>query len=200
MKSPISLKVCQISVFILICTVFQSCVPSNKIIEQDDVVYKTKRIELSYMIRDVQFRSPLLYLKQSVVKEIKAYGTISYKVYDILTLTSSSFTLEDKVFLIVDNAVFPMVLEDKEFENTKTLTENKKDLLTSDSTTVSVVTGYSENDKKIARFSYRLNDEIVDKIKQSNEVIVRYYSGPSMISVPLNPKNLTQLKELIDKT
>lgn len=186
-----------ILVWILVSSVFQDCVGTNKIIEENDPVYSAKRISLKYICRDADRRSPLLYLEQSIVKEIQPNKKTTYNVYDILVLNSTSFKLENKVFLIVDNDVFPMTLTKVEYENSKTISENRSDVMTSDSTSVSVVTGYSENNRKITRFSYELSDKIINRIKTSSHVALQYYAGPSMLTVKLKDKNLKKLKELI---
>jgi hypothetical protein len=186
-------------IIVLALSIFSGCVSTNRMVVEDDIVYSTKRIELKYLCKDYNRRSPLLYLEQSIIKEIKANKETSIKVYDILALTGSSFKLEDKVFLIVDKVVYPMAIDIKEYENAKSITANAEDVLTSDSTTVSVTTGYSENNRKITRFSYRLSDEIINKIKNSDEVIFRYYAGPSMLTVQLKNKYLRKFKILIDE-
>jgi hypothetical protein len=182
----------------LVSLILQSCVPTNKIIEENDIVYSNKKITLKYYCKDQSKESPLQYVEQSIVKEIQLNNATTYKVYDILTLTSSSFMLQNRVFLILDNEIYPMTLENIENENSKSITENRSNILNSDST--SVVTEYSENNKKVTRFGYKLSDEIINKIKISNQVQFRYYSGPSMLTIKLNEKNLRKLKFLIDKT
>ena len=109
----------------VISLIFSSCVLTNKIIEENDIVYSTKRIELKYLCKDYNRKSPLLYLEQSIIKEIEANKESSIKVFDILALTGSSFKLEYKVFLIVDNDVYPMVVDNKEYELSKTITANE---------------------------------------------------------------------------
>ena len=90
-----------------------------------------------------------------------------------------------------------MILTKIENENSKTISENRSDIMTSDSTKVSVVTGYSENNGKITRFSYELSDKIINRIKTSHHLALQYYAGPSMLTVKLKDKNLKKLKELI---
>lgn len=187
------------SLFVLISIMFIGCISTSRIIVQDDIVNSSKRLELRYLIRDFNKRFPLLYLEQQLVKEIKSDNKYSIKVYDILTLNSSSFKLEDKVFLIVDKSVYPMALDIIEYDNVKSITSNTKDILTSDSTKVSVVTGYTENNNKITKFSYKLSEELINKIKTSKQVSIRYYAGPSMLTVKLKDKNLRKIKKLIDK-
>jgi len=192
-------KITKIFFVLISCFMMQNCILSNKIIEENDIVYSSKRIKWDCTYKDYNRRSPLLYLKQSIVKTISSKNEVSYNVYDVLFLTSSSFKLEDKIFIIIDNNVYTMIIKNKECENTKEITENRNEILTADSTKVSVVTGYSENNRKITRFSYKLSNDIVDKIKKSNQVLFRYYSGPNMLTVKLHKNKLNKLKQFIDK-
>ena len=175
-----------------------SCRVTNKIFVENDIVFSTKRIELKLTYRDHDRRSPITYAEQSFIKEISNNVT-TYKVYDILILTSLSYQVEDKVFIIIDNEVFAMVIDKKERENTKDIDEKKEDIATSDSTSISVVTGYSENNRKITRFSYRIPEKVIEKVKNTDNVLFRYYSGPNMLTLTLDGKKLKKLKQLIDK-
>ena len=71
----------------------------------------------------------------------------------------------------------PMVIDKIELENVKTI---------------------SENNRKITRFSYKIPLSTIMEIKKADQISIRYYSGPSMITV--KPKNLSikKIKELID--
>jgi len=175
-----------------------SCSTYNRIYSEDDVVYSTKRFELKYDYKDRDRRTPIYFFTQSIVKEIDQNNNVSYRAYDVLFLTSSSFKLDEKVILIIDNKPYPMVIDEMELENVKSISENTTDIQTSDSTTVSVTTGYSENNRKITRFSYKIPISTIMEIKKANQISIRYYSGPSMITV--KPKNLSikKIKELID--
>ncbi len=182
----------------LVCTMLSSCSPYNRIYSEDDIVYSTKRFELKYDYKDRDRRTPIYFFTQSIVKEVDQNNNVSYRAYDVLFLTSSSFKLDEKVILIIDNKPYPMVIDKIELENVKTISENTTDIQTSDSTTVSVTTGYSENNRKITRFSYKIPVSTIMEIKKANQISIRYYSGPSMITV--KPKNLSikKIKELID--
>ncbi len=188
----------QVIVIGLVCTMLSSCSPYNKIYSEDDIVYSTKRFELKYDYKDRDRRTPIYFFTQSIVKEVDQNNNVSYRAYDVLFLTSSSFKLDEKVILIIDNKPYPMVIDKIELENVKTISENKTDIQTSDSTSVSVTTGYSENNRKITRFSYKIPVSTIMEIKKANQISIRYYSGPSMITV--KPKNLSikKIKELID--
>ena len=91
-----------------------------------------------------------------------------------------------------------MVIDRIELENVRSISENTSSISTSDSTSVSVVTGYSENNRKITRFKYKIPVTTIAKIKESNQLSLRYYSGPSMISVKPKKKSINKLKQLIE--
>lgn len=190
--------VSEILCFLMISMTFQSCSISNKIYSENDIVYSTKRFELKYNVLDMDRRSPLFYFTQSFVKEINSQDEIHYTAYDVLSLSSSSFKLDEKVILIIDNETYPMDIEKIELENVRSVSESKSDISTSDSTTVSVITGYSENNRKISRLSYKIPVKTMMKIKEANQFYLRYYSGPSMITVKPKKRSINKIKQLID--
>ncbi len=185
-------------IVILFCFSLLGCKVTNKIYEENDIVYSTKRKELKLAYRRQNKRTPITYAKQSIVKEISEKGTV-YKVFDALVLNSLSYQVEDKVFIIIDNEFFAMEIDKKEYEHTREIVEQKEDIATSDSTSVSVVTGYSENNRKITRFSYKLPDRVIEKIKNTNRVLFRYYSGPDMMTITLDGRKLKKLKQLTER-
>lgn len=191
-------KIFKMTGMLLVAFLFHSCSIYNKIYSEEDIVYGIKRFELKYYIRDLDRRSPVIYFTQSIVKEISPKNEVSYTAYDVLTLSSSSFKLDDKVILLIDNESFPMKIENLELENVRTTTENTSDILTSDSTKVSVISGYSENNTKISRFSYKIPPDIIAKIRSSEKFSFRYYSGPSMITLQPKPWSIQKFKQLID--
>lgn len=198
-----------ISSLIMVALLFQSCTAaintvmlqdstSNKIYSDFDIVYSTKRYELKYDFRDPDRRSPLGFFSQSIVKEINPQGEVTYNAFDRLNLSENSFRIDEKVYFLIDYQVFPMKIELIELENVRTSSENTEEVLTSDSTRVSVVTGVSESNHKIARFRYKIPVEIMAKIRESKQFHIRYYSGPNMITIKPKPGSLRKIKELID--
>lgn len=190
----------RILVPLLVILSLNSCISSSRLFVEEDIIYSSKRAELRYTVKDQNLRSPLNYLRQSIVKNISANQESSYTAYDILYMSSSSFKLEDKVFLIIDGEPFQMTLSSKELDTHRSISEDKTSVLASDSTSISVTTGYSENNSKIVRISYNISGDIISKIKSSNQIMLRYYSGPSMITVRMGYQTLKKLKHLIDLT
>ncbi len=182
----------------MVCAMLSSCSTYNKIYSENDIAYSTKRFELKYDYKARDRRTPIYFFTQSIVKEVDQNNNVSYRAYDVLFLASSSFKLDEKVILIIDNKPYPMLIDKIELENVKTISENTTDIQTSNSTTVSVTTGYSENNRKITRFSYKIPVSTVTKIKEADELFIRYYSGSSMITVKPKKLSIKKIKELID--
>jgi hypothetical protein len=196
MKNLLKKPVTRFTLLSAAVVVILSACTTNRIFTENDVVYSTKRFELKYYVRDKDRKSPLIYFNQSIVKILTPSQATSCSAWDILTLSSSSFKLDAKVFYIIDNEVFPMKVDRMELENTRNISEDSSSLSTSDSTSVSVVTGYSENNLKITRFNYIIHPEIMDKIKGSEQFMIRYYAGPHMVTVKPKNKSLQKIKQL----
>jgi hypothetical protein len=93
-----------------------------------------------------------------------------------------------------------MAIDKMELENVRSISENTDNISTSDSTSVSVITGYSEDNRKITRFRYKIPSATMAKIKESDRFSLRYYSGPSMITVKPRNKSIRMIKQLINTT
>lgn len=180
---------------------FNSCSITNKIYSENDIVYSTRRFELNYYAgRNWDRRSPLSYLNQFIVKEVNSKNEVKYTAYDVLHLSAYSFKLEDIVIFIIDNEPYNMLIDRIELENSRNISESRSDILSSDSVSISVITDYSESNSKIIKFIYKIPDPVIEKIKQSHEFCLRYYSGPNMITVKPRKKSIKMLKRLIDLT
>lgn len=182
---------------ILFVMMLQGCSLFNTIIEEHDVVYGTHRKSLTLKLEDRNRLSHLLYVEKTFVTEAIANQSVTVKVYDVLTMSGSGFDLEDRVFIIIDEKAFPLTLSTKELEHTTNIDEDREDVKTSDSTSVSVVTGYSTNNRKITRLNYSLSKEIVSKIQDSERISFRYYAGPEMSTITILRSDLKKIKEML---
>lgn len=184
---------------ILLSSLFlNSCNSVSRIFESNDIVYNTKRFELELTNVDYPRRSPVFYSEQNIVKLIKEDNT-TYILYDLLMTKSKSYKIDDKVFMLINNQVFPLKIGHKEYEYAKQWKEDTDKVLKADSTQVTVVTGYSENNKKITRFQYNLSSELVSNIEKAKEISLRYYIGPDMVTLNIKGQRLARIQELIRK-
>jgi len=138
----------------------------------------------------------LVYLDQSFVKQLNGDHLAQYRLYDIVVLYAEAFRLEDQVFLLLDDK--PVALQPQKREDDVMVSKDVKrdDILTADSTTVSVVTGYREDNYRVTRLEYVLAPEVVEQILEAKSIQFRYYSGSNIITVSFPAEKVVQLKKL----
>ncbi len=176
----------------------QSCFSHKLIRVEYDEVKSTKRILQNFhYLGSKEKRTPLYFLNQTILKELKPNNEISYTVYDNLTMSPNAQALENQMFLILGEEIIPIDIEQVDLENTTNITEKRSTILTSDSTSVSVVSGYDQHNRKHYKIKYQLSLQTMDKISQAYEVQFRYYCGPNMMTVILKDKALNRLKDMI---
>lgn len=204
-------NVLNISILLLTILTLQSCFNTNKyfsaynkyfstyneIKTEYDQVKLTKRLVLKfYHSNPIERRTPLHYIKQTILKEVKPGNEIIYTVYDHLVMSTNAHNLENQLYLILDQDAIPIDINNLQVEHSSSISEDKDTILTSDSTRVSVVKGYTQQARKHFKISYQLSLEIMDKISQANEVNFKYYCGPQMLTIALNEAKLNRLKEM----
>lgn len=170
----------------------------TRLYEEHDLVKSTLRFRQEYYFNEVaERRTPFLNLHKTMLKEVAANGQAMIRVYDHLSLTLGSFRPDNTVYLIVDGQVFPFESLDPEQNIQTHISEDRKDVLTADSTRVSVVTGYSTTQSRQVRYHYVITPELMNKMQHARAIAFRYYAGPSMMTVEVGPKNLKNIKKLI---
>ena len=187
-------------VLVLTLCTFQSCMLLRGIIVEDDIVYSTKRIRADFgYVGARESYSPLIQATQTIIKEIKPNTPDRYQSFVRMKLRSNSFQLENRVFLLIDNAAYKLNVESVEFERNSNIQEKRKDIMTVDSSKVSVVTGYEQNQSNDYRLSYTFEPNLIEKIKTATTISFRYYSGPDMITIPMGSFNLKTFKMIVER-
>ncbi|MCE1200800.1 MAG: hypothetical protein LWX09_01725 [Bacteroidia bacterium] len=171
----------------------------TRLFEEHDVVKNTLRFRQEYYFNEVkERRTPFLGLQKTMLKEVAPDGKEILRVYDRLSLSLGSFKPERTVFLIIDGKVYPFEGLDPEHDISTQISEDRKDVLTADSTRVSVVTGYSATQSRLVRYNYNITHEVMDNMMNAKEIAFRYYAGPAMMTVQVGPKNLKNFRKLIN--
>ncbi len=199
MKTRISFLGKYASLLLLLSLILSTgCSLGGRIYKKYDQVQKVDRYEMDLNYSDFNLRSPLLYMEQSIVKEVSAKES-KYSVYDVLVLNSASYRVKEELYIIVEDEIFKPAVSSLEYDNTREIREKSEEVMRADSSTVKVVTGYTENNKKITRFTYTLDNELVERIRKANIVLFRYYAGPDMVTIKLKGLKLKRVKRLIEK-
>lgn len=164
-----------------------------------DHIKSANRIKNTFhYVRCMEYYSSFYSLKQTFVKELSSKdATVKFQVYDIISMNTDVHSLEDQVYLKVGDETFSVRIENQESDIITEIEEEKDQILTADSTKVSVVKGYQTHKKKQFKISYQLNAEIMDKILLQEEVLFRYYFGPDMVTIRVKGRNLFRLQKMI---
>ncbi len=187
---------------LLIILLLPSCmlITYSPIIKKTDKVknIRTVRLKLNFL-NAKEWRSPLVTSSKHFYKEISQGGNSSYFVYDILELKELSSTINDTIFLIIDEHIFPIKVQERQTYG-KTIKRTKTDnILTSDSTTTTVITGYREENRMVEKIKYQLGNKEIEAIKNAKKLKFRYYSEPEMITIKISHLNLMRIKRFISK-
>lgn len=183
--------------------ILQSCFAPRAYTSYDPI-RKIKRTEiridnnLSANRQALSYIHPFVSSTKTFVKEVDANNNESFTVFELLVLHEDSYPLSDTLFILVGDNTYPLKLNNME-TNFNTYTENTtSDILASDSTKVSVVTGSSTYNRKKIKMSYTLSPELLRQITRSNDVQFVYYAKPSVFSYYLNYQNQAGLLSLLN--
>lgn len=187
-----------ICLLLTICTL-QSCGLFSNVINEQDEVNGTSRNRSEFEYRTArEWASPLIRINQTILKETGATGKIKVRIFDRIQLQANSFSLEKRVYLIIDGKPYPAQVDDMEFEHLTNFQEKRKDVLTADSSKVSVVTGYDRSESNQYKLTYTINPETIEKIKTCEKLRFRYYTGPDMITTTMTRWELNLFIKLLE--
>lgn len=112
-------------------------------VEFDQVRGNTTITKELYLTKIAENRTGFGRVQQTLQKTITQTGETEYWVYEQLILSTLMHPLESVIYLLIDDTIFPIEVGGQETEAFSKISEETKALSTSDSTTVTVVTGYS---------------------------------------------------------
>lgn len=184
----------------MLCSSFfllQSCFSTqSRVITQNDYSNSSKRIEFNYFQTNLDWSNPLLYQRRYVVKEIKPENEINIMFYDVLALKYDSYKLSDQIFIAIDDKSYPIFPELVEYDLEKSINTTTEDIIKSDSTTETVITGFSEHLAKVTRFGYSLPNSIIKELIVAEKVIFQYYAGPRLLTIKVKKRHLRKIKKI----
>lgn len=178
-----------------------SCeVLQNTVHVENDKVMKTKRVLYEASFYANQRYEPSYNQTITMVKETNSDNKTIYSIYDVITLPSESFEIDEKkLYLIIDEDIIPFPTVFKREYNSRNISEKKEDVMKSDSTKMSIVTGYDVVNKKNIQMTHILSEDIISKISKASTVYLRYYLGASYINTEIKGVKLANIKTLISE-
>jgi len=118
------------------------------IFEENDRVMKTRKVTYeTYFVSNQRYEQSYTQ-KITFLKETDRNSITNYTLYDVITLPVESFDLDDKMYIVADDNVIKLPVSTQNQYNTKNINEQKNEILQSDSTKITVVTGYDVVNKK----------------------------------------------------
>ena len=169
------------------------------IFEENDRVMKTRKVTYeTYFVSNQRYEQSYTQ-KITFLKETDRNSITNYTLYDVITLPVESFDLDDKMYIVADDDIINLPVSTQNQFNTKKINEKKDEILQSDSTKVTVVTGYDVVNKKTIQMTHPLNDDMLQKIARAREVHLRYYVGPNAINTEIKGAKLRNIKKWILK-
>lgn len=186
-----------VSVIVILFT-FSACGPSVYV--EKDKVTNAQFVKLKINMYRNSANEPYYRQEVTVVKGISENNPVSYKLYDVITLPDKSFELDSKkMYLIVDDDIYPLENDYEKRYNDQQISEKKEDVMKSDSTKISVVSGYNVVNEKVYQMIHPVSAEIMQKISDAREIVLRYNVGPDFINSEIKGRDLNNLKRLIAK-
>lgn len=170
---------------------------SNVITEKDEVSSSIRTRAFFDYTDTKEWHSPLVRIAQTILCETDRYNTKVVRVFDCIQLASNSFDLETRVYLLLDGTPYPIKVDNIGYERLSDLKEKKKDVLTGDSSKVSVVTGYDRVEGNFYKLTCTIPPVVVDKIKTCMKLQFRYYAGPDMITTTMSRYELSTFKKML---
>ena len=166
---------------------------------ENDRVMKTRKVTYEAYFYSNQKYEQSYSQKITFLKETDRNNITNYTLYDVITLPVESFDLDDKMYIVADDNVIKLPVSTQNQYNTKNINEQKNEILQSDSTKITVVTGYDVVNKKTIQMTHPINDDILQKILQAHELHLRYYVGPNAINSEIKGTKLRNIKKWILK-
>ena len=166
---------------------------------ENDRVMKTRKVTYeTYFVSNQRYEQSYTQ-KITFLKETDRNSITNYTLYDVITLPVESFDLDDKMYIVADDNVINLPVSTQNQFNTKKINEKKDEIMKSDSTKVTVVTGYDVVNKKTIQMTHPINNDILQKILQARELHLRYYVGPNAINSEIKGTKLRNIKKWILK-
>ncbi|MBK6265484.1 hypothetical protein JKA74_10585 [Marivirga sp. S37H4] len=182
----------------------QSCIPilllnydSNPIVEHDEVKGVTRFKKTLFYYFSEERNSSFIKNEQQIFKEISPFQD-QYNVYDYLHLDDRLNHIENTIYFIIDQQIYPIEINFQSTKNLSEIAKDEEDILLADSTKMSVITDYEIKNYAVISIHYQLEKEIITKISYAKDVKIRYYTPPEMITLKLSNHKIKTFKALAE--
>lgn len=188
-----------IIVFFASILLLSSCILSSsdgKLIHQTDSFRNAQTVSLRLRFNTEEKHSSIYGIACDFYAE-KVSVNKQYKVFTTVLRTESSFSLEDSFFLAIDDKIYHLAKQKTKIQTRSSVSETTGNVMLSDSTTATVVTGVSTSTWKEEQFVIQFSDEQVTEILKANKLLFRFYAGSSIGTSKVQGSDLEKIKKLL---
>lgn len=149
-------------------------------------------------IRPLEPRTEIGYAKIIFEREFSDKNDL-VKAYFVIDRSSSSFKIDNQGFIRIDDISFNITFEDILSEQKMKTETSTSSYLTTDSTTVSSGSTV-DSDSRIwidDKFLFTLSEDMIEKIKTSDNIIFRFYFGPIPGTFRIKGTDLKFVKKIL---
>ncbi len=184
----------------MLAVIVSSCSHFTKsLYEETDKVMKSNRVMYESSFKANKRYEQIYWQKLLFQKETDRYQNVKYTLYDVVSVPLESYNLKDTMYIVVDKDIIPIKITFNEQFNSRKINEHNEEILQSDSTKKTVVTGYDMVNLKTFQMTHTLNKELIDKLRNARELNLRYYAGPKNITSEIKGGKLRKIKQWIEK-
>lgn len=170
---------------------------SNLIVEHDEVKKLTRyKKTLNYDYTE-EWKSSFITNEQLIVKETDEFNE-KYDFYEYLKFENRFNQIENTIYIIVDSKNYPIMLKSQFNESITEIEKVEEDVILADSSKISVITDYEIRDYSYINIQYQLDDELINEIANAEDVKIRYYAPPEMITLKLSNLKLRAFQALAE--
>lgn len=195
------MKLKSVSLLIVLATILSlsSCISmlqSPTYSEYDEVKGIDRSRKTIVYLMPQEWLTPHRSLQQTLLKQ-QNDARFSLKMYDELILSDRHASLEDTVYYLINNKVFPIYIDKIDViteENFQTTSRTEEDI---DDNSIEVTTNHTNEVVYNYRLEYVIPEELLDEMLKAKSLRFRYYSGPYMMTYKLKGSGYKSLKRYL---
>ena len=115
-----------------------------------------------------------------------------------MELDQFSYPLEDSIYFILGDEVFPFALSREKSAVYRYQTPQTEKVLLTDSTEMEVITGIKENSQRVELFDYEVGKKAIELIASGRTFSYRYYIGAHSMTIYPTASELRWLTSMIN--
>ncbi|HET8860018.1 hypothetical protein [Marivirga sp.] len=198
-----------ITKFLILITIIslQSCIAAvlliksnpNPVVEYDEVKGITRFKKTLFYRYALERNSSFMKSEQLIYKEASGLQE-DYKFYDYIQLENRASSIENTMYFIVDGQNFPVEIITQGKESKSEIDKDEEDVLLADSSKKTVITDYEIRHFTLVSIHYKVENDLIKKITNADNVKIRYYAPPEMITLNLSRHKLKIMKALHEAT